>query len=96
MGPNLLWHLGGGEGGIRHFMDTLMPQMATSLWPALGSPEFTPELREKIVNGVLAEADGHSIDELAAQRDAMLCALLAVRAGRAASGSRAAAASRPA
>src|SRR6267378_3328620 len=21
MGPNLLWHLGGGEGGIRHFMD---------------------------------------------------------------------------
>ena len=22
MGPNLLWHLGGGEGGIEHFMDT--------------------------------------------------------------------------
>ena len=22
MGPNLLWHLGGGEGGIQHFMDT--------------------------------------------------------------------------
>ncbi len=96
MGPSLLWHLGGGEGGIRHFMDTLMPQMATSLWPALGNPEFTPELREKIVNGVLAEADGHSIDELADQRDAMLCALLAVRAEHVASGSRAAAASRPA
>jgi len=95
MGPNLLWHLGGGEGGIRHFMDTLMPQMATSLWPTLGNPEFRPELREKIVNGVLAEADGHSIDELAAQRDAMLCALLAVRDGRPASG-RGAAASRPA
>ena len=45
MGPNLLWHLGGGEGGIQHFMDTLMPQMATSLWPTLGNPEFTPELR---------------------------------------------------
>ena len=30
-----------------------MPQMATSLWPTLGNPEFTPELREKIVNGVL-------------------------------------------
>src|SRR5262249_358782 len=72
MGPNLLWHLGGGEGGIHHFMDTLMPSMAASLWPALGDPEFTPELKEKIVNGVLEEADGHSIDELAAQRDAML------------------------
>jgi len=66
------------------------------LWPTLGNPEFTPELREKIVNGVLAEADGHSIDELAAQRDAMLTALLAVRAGHAASGSRGTAASQPA
>jgi carnitine 3-dehydrogenase len=27
MGPNLLWHLGGGEGGIQHFMETLMPRM---------------------------------------------------------------------
>lgn len=84
MGPNLLWHLGGGEGGIQHFMDTLMPQMANSLWPTLGNPELTLELQEKIVNGVLEEADGHSIDELAAQRDAMLCALLAVRSGHAA------------
>jgi 3-hydroxyacyl-CoA dehydrogenase len=88
MGPNLLWHLGGGEGGIRHFMDTLMPPMAASLWPALGTPQLTPELQEKIVNGVLEEAEGHSIDELAAQRDAMLFALLAVRAKYAAPGPR--------
>jgi carnitine 3-dehydrogenase len=86
MGPNLLWHLGGGEGGIRHFMDTLMPVMAASLWPALGTPQLTPELQEKIVNGVLDEANGHSIDELAAQRDAMLLGLLAVRTKDAASG----------
>jgi carnitine 3-dehydrogenase len=93
MGPNLLWHLGGGEGGIRHFMDTLMPPMAASLWPALGNPQLTPDLQEKIVNGVLEEADGHSIDELAAQRDAMLFGLLAVRAKDAASGPPIAAAS---
>jgi 3-hydroxyacyl-CoA dehydrogenase len=79
MGPNLLWHLGGGQGGIQHFMDTLMPPMAASLWPALGTPQLTPELKEKIVNGVLEEADGHSIDELATQRDAMLLGLLALR-----------------
>ena len=88
MGPNLLWHLGGGAGGIRHFMDTLMPRMTESMWPALGDPQFTPELKEKIVNGVLDEADGHSIDELGAQRDAMLFGLLAVRAEHAASGPR--------
>lgn len=79
MGPSLLWHLGGGEGGIQHFMDTLMPRMAAG-WPGLGNPEFTPELGEKIVAGVLKEAGGKSIDELEAERDALLFGLLAVRA----------------
>lgn len=79
MGPNLLWHLGGGEGGIQHFMDTLMPRLA-GMWQDLGTPELTPELREKIVDGVLEEVNGHSVDELATQRDAMLLGLLAVRA----------------
>jgi 3-hydroxyacyl-CoA dehydrogenase len=79
MGPNLLWHLGGGEGGIQHFIDTLMPRMAAA-WPGLTTPELTPELTEKIVTGVLKEADGRSIDALAAQRDSMLFGLLAVRA----------------
>jgi carnitine 3-dehydrogenase len=78
MGPNLLWHLGGGEGGIEHFMDTLMPRM-TAGWPGLGNPDFTPELARQIVKGVLEEADGRSIDELANQRDEMLFSLLAVR-----------------
>ncbi|MEV6028135.1 3-hydroxyacyl-CoA dehydrogenase NAD-binding domain-containing protein [Streptomyces sp. NPDC052036] len=81
MGPSLLWHLGGGEGGIQHFMDTLMPRMVAS-WQELGTPEFTPELREKIVGGVLEEAGGRSIDELAARRDAMLFGLLAARASQ--------------
>jgi carnitine 3-dehydrogenase len=68
MGPSLLWHLGGGEGGIQHFMDTLMDPMATRMWPALGNPQLTPELKRKIVDGVLEEAHGRSIDELAAVR----------------------------
>ena len=79
MGPNLLWHLGGGQGGIQHFMDHLMPRMAAG-WPGLGNPELTPELAHQIVKGVLEEADGQSIDELAAERDEMLFGLLAVRA----------------
>ncbi|MEV6057295.1 3-hydroxyacyl-CoA dehydrogenase NAD-binding domain-containing protein [Streptomyces sp. NPDC052107] len=85
MGPHLLWHLGGGEGGIQHFMETLMPRMVAS-WQDLGTPEFTPELAKTIVDGVLEEANGHSVAELAARRDAMLAALLAVRAGHDASG----------
>jgi hypothetical protein len=78
MGPNLLWHLGGGQGGIQHFMDTLMPRMAAN-WRGLGNPQFTPELAQTIVNGVLEEANGKSIEELEAQRDEMLFGLIAVR-----------------
>jgi 3-hydroxyacyl-CoA dehydrogenase len=79
MGPSLLWHLGGGEGGIQHFMQTLMGPL-TAMWPTLGNPEMTPALEQKIVDGVLQEAGGHSIDELAEQRDAVLLSLQAVRA----------------
>jgi 3-hydroxyacyl-CoA dehydrogenase len=78
MGPNLLWHLGGGEGGIQHFMDTLMPRMAEG-WAALGNPTFTPELQQQIVTGVLHEAGGQSIDDLAGRRDDMLLELIATR-----------------
>jgi carnitine 3-dehydrogenase len=78
MGPNLLWHLNGGEGGIQHFMDTLMTPMVDS-WPHLGNPELTPEVAQQIVDGVLEEANGKSIDELAHQRDEMLFGLIAVR-----------------
>lgn len=78
MGPNLLWHLGEGKGGIQHFMDKLMDPMVR-MWRALGNPEMTPELKQRIVDGVLDVANGRSIDELAAQRDAMLFGLQAVR-----------------
>jgi len=60
-------------------MDHLMPRMVAG-WPGLGNPELTPELAQQIVKGVIDEAGGQSIDELAAQRDDMLFGLLAVRA----------------
>src|SRR6202007_1362605 len=68
MGPNLLFHPAGGRSGIHHFMEHLAGPMAT-WWKDLGNPEFTPEVKEKIVKGVLAEAGNRSIDELASERD---------------------------
>jgi len=78
MGPNLLFHLAGGEGGIHHFMEHLAGPM-TTWWKDLGNPEFTPDLKEKIVQGVLAEAGNQSIDELAGERDRLLLGLLGLR-----------------
>ncbi len=78
MGPNLLFHLAGGQGGIHHFMEHLAGPM-TTWWKDLGNPEFTPDLKEKIVRGVLAEAGNQSIDELAGERDRLLLGLLGLR-----------------
>lgn len=78
MGPSLQWHLGGGEGGIGHFMDHLMPRMVES-FKGLGTPDFTPELAKTITDGVLAEAGGKSVDQLAAAENKTLFGLLKLR-----------------
>jgi 3-hydroxyacyl-CoA dehydrogenase len=79
MGPTLLYHLGGGAGGIDHWFDQFTGPI-TAWWGVLGNPSITPELRAKITAGVLAEADGRSIEDLAGQRDRELMGLLKVRA----------------
>jgi 3-hydroxyacyl-CoA dehydrogenase len=78
MGPNLLFHLAGGQNGIHHFMEQFTGPM-TTWWKDLGNPEFTPDVKEKIVQGVLAEAGNQSIDELAGERDELLLGLLGLR-----------------
>jgi 3-hydroxyacyl-CoA dehydrogenase len=78
MGPNLLFHLAGGQNGIHHFMEQFTGPM-TTWWKDLGNPEFTPDVKEKIVQGVLAEAGNQSIDELAGERDRLLLGLLGLR-----------------
>jgi 3-hydroxyacyl-CoA dehydrogenase len=80
MGPNLLFHLGGGQGGIQHFMDHLSGPLAT-WWKDLGSFTDWPEgLRETISAGTLKEVDGRTVDQLAATRDEVLLGLLQLRA----------------
>jgi len=79
MGPNMLFHLGGGQGGIEHFFDQFTGPM-TAWWNVLGSPTITPELREKVIAGVHEAAGRRSNEELAARRDEVLLGLLALRA----------------
>ena len=80
MGPNLLFHLGGGQGGIQHFMDQFTGPLAT-WWKDLGKiTDFSPEVKQLIIKGVESEAGGRSVSELEHERDAMLLELLATRA----------------
>jgi 3-hydroxyacyl-CoA dehydrogenase len=75
MGPNLIYHLGGGPGGIRHFFEQFGGPM-TVAWANLGSPELGPELQKKIVDGVLEEVDGRSFEALSQERDNLIMGLL--------------------
>jgi carnitine 3-dehydrogenase len=79
MGQVLLNHLGGGEGGMGHFLDQFTGPL-TAWWKALGSPELTPELRQKLIDGVKAEVGSRSLQQLAEERDRVLLGLLALRA----------------
>jgi carnitine 3-dehydrogenase len=82
MGPSLQWHLGGGAGGIKHFMDHLMDPMA-GLIKALGTPDVTPALKKTIADGVLREAGGHSVDQLARGENELLVGLIRLRSQQA-------------
>ena len=79
MGQSLQWHLGGGAGGIKHFMEQLMDPLA-AMMKTLGDPEVTPELKQTIVDGVMREAAGRSVDDLAREEDEVIIGLLRLRA----------------
>jgi len=78
MGQVMLNHLGGGQGGIEHFFKQFTGPM-TAWWKVLGSPQLTPEVEEKLIDGVHAEAGSRSVDELAAERDEILLGLIELR-----------------
>jgi len=78
MGQSLQWHLGGGAGGIQHFMDHLMTPLE-GMMKTLGTPNITSELKQKVINGVMHEAAGRSVDQLAQEENRVLIGLLKLR-----------------
>ncbi|WP_031361408.1 3-hydroxyacyl-CoA dehydrogenase NAD-binding domain-containing protein [Caballeronia sordidicola] len=78
MGNMMLNHLGGGPGGIEHFFHQFAGPM-TAGWKELGSPELTPEVQKKLIDGVHAEVGSRSIEELEAERDELLLGLIELR-----------------
>src|SRR5882757_6754892 len=79
MGPNLLFHLAGGSGGIHHFMEHLSGPVAT-WWKDLGTiTEFSPSVKQTIIEGALQEAGNRTIEQLEHERDEVLLGLLKLR-----------------
>jgi carnitine 3-dehydrogenase len=75
MGPMLTFHLAGGQGGMAHMLDHFGPSLL-SPWTRLEAPELTQALRDAVVDGCDREAAGRTIDDLVAERDRGVIAVL--------------------
>ena len=79
MGPSLQWHLGGGAGGIHHFVEHLMPDIVDRM-KKLEMPDVTPALMQTVIDGVLKAANGQSVEQLAQAENEVLLKIITLRA----------------
>ncbi len=75
MGYVMLFHLAGGEGGVRHFMKHFDPSVSDD-WTRLPSPPITDELIEKFASGAKRLQDGRSMEDMQILRDEALVGFL--------------------
>src|SRR6202041_528472 len=74
MGTNLIYHLAGGESGMRHMLAQFGPCVKWP-WTKLEGPGLTETLIDRMGEGTQAQAAGRSIRELERLRDDSLVAV---------------------
>jgi 3-hydroxyacyl-CoA dehydrogenase len=77
MGPSLIFHLAGGDGGMPHFMSHIGPAMQGWM-DDLGQTRLTPQVQQMIIDGVAEEAGQRTIADLQRWRDRKLIDILKV------------------
>jgi 3-hydroxyacyl-CoA dehydrogenase len=78
MGQHLIYHLGGGEGGIEYFIDHLGPAFE-GWWKSMATWTSLPqEAKSILVEGVNEEMRGKNLTEVSQWRDEKLIKLLKV------------------
>lgn len=81
VGSHMAYHLGGGPGGIAHYLAHLGLSQERR-WQDLGTPRLDEDTRAKLVAGIEIEAAGRGIDRLETERDAALIAVQKALRGR--------------
>jgi carnitine 3-dehydrogenase len=71
MGSFLTYHVAGGPGGMRDFIKQFDPTLELD-WTDLKFPKWNAELEKRLVEGCEAQADGRSVREIEAKRNAIL------------------------
>lgn len=78
LGPHLIYHLGGGEGGIKYFIDHL-EEAFKQWWDDMNCwKELPKNASEKLHEGIVESMKGKSIKEISTWRDKKLVELLKV------------------
>jgi carnitine 3-dehydrogenase len=80
MGTCQIYHLAGGEAGMRHMLEQFGPALKLP-WTKLVAPELTDELIDRMVEGTLQQAGGRSISALERYRDDALISVMDALAG---------------
>ncbi len=80
MGSLLTLHLAGGQGGMKGILDHAGDAI-DGWWSALGQPQLTVEVREKLVVASKEIAQGHSVSEWVEWRDENLIKVLKLTQG---------------
>ena len=75
MGTCQIYHLAGGEAGMRHMLGQFGPALKLP-WTKLVAPELTDELIDRMVEGTAQQAAGRSISALERYRDDALISVM--------------------
>ena len=76
LGPNMIFHLGGGEGGIGYFVDHVGVSFS-KLWEDMADwTSLPPETKDALAAGIPEGLEGKSLQEMAQWRDEKVIALL--------------------
>jgi carnitine 3-dehydrogenase len=77
MGPGMVYHLAGGEGGMAHVLDQFGPSLKWP-WTRLEAPELTDDLRQRMIAGCESQAQGRSVAQMIRERDDCLIEIIKV------------------
>ena len=75
MGPHMLFNLGAGEGGMSAFCERYADSFHR-WWDDLGTPHLDAAIGAMLEDGLSDAADGKTVTDLAAERDALIAAHL--------------------
>ncbi|MCP4625273.1 MAG: hypothetical protein GY850_17390 [bacterium] len=78
MGPPMIYHLGGGEGGMDHFIDHFAPAVKV-WWESLADwTTLPPEAKNMLVDGLKEELGERTLSDMNRLRDEKLIKMLKI------------------